>query len=309
MQYRPPRARGTVGRLLGAALPPLLLLAAVVAVERPTPNPEEVRFAGQAPSVGAALAARVNDRVRALDLLAPLFAGGDEPSWREFSELPRAGLPKRGEHELFVWVPRVPAKERLTYEQSNGRSALRSFHIREMDQNGPRPAAPRATYHPIHLVDPPQAAEQLLGLDLASDLRVLAAFERCRDTGLPEVLGPVVVGAPDSSGAKLLLARPLFKTTFAPAQIAERRRDLRGFVVATIDVGSALRNAGLGDEAALRGLEVHVSGTAPDPKEASGLARPTVSIIGRERGLAWTGLLDLEGRGFALRVSAPATRR
>lgn len=309
MQYQPARERWASGRLLGASLAPLTLLALLVSMEKPTPDPEKVRFEGQAPNVGAALAARVNDRVRALDLLAPLFAGGDEPSWREFSDLPRAGLPKRGEHELFAWVPRVTAAERSAYELSNGRSALRSFQIREADATGLRSAAPRKTYHPIHLVDPPQAADQLLGLDLASDPRIAAALERSRDTGLPEVLGPVVVGAPDSTGAKLLLARPLFRTTFAPALVAERRRALRGHVLATIDVGSALRNAGLGDEAALRGLEVRVSGTAPDPNLASGLAPPTVSIIGRERGLVWTGLLDVEGRGFALRVSAPGRHR
>ncbi len=137
MQYQPPRKlRVATGRILRSAAGPFVLLGALIAVERPTPDVERLRFEGYAAEVGVALADRVNDRARALGLLAPLFGGGDEPNWREFSELPRYGLPARGEHELFAWIPRVRAPRRLSYEQSTGRNALRSFQIREADSQG-----------------------------------------------------------------------------------------------------------------------------------------------------------------------------
>ena len=113
----------------------------------------------------------------------------------------------------------------------------------------PKPDGERSAYFPLKLVAPSdEANSKMIGYDAYSDPAHRPVMDRARDTGYPQVTGMdyVVADDPPHFGAHPVLRKgyvvylPVYKEDLQAFQkgepeglVAERRRNLRGFVVGT----------------------------------------------------------------------------
>jgi signal transduction histidine kinase/CheY-like chemotaxis protein len=97
------------------------------------------------------------------------------------------------------------------------------------------PDTPREEMHSIVLIEPFDARNRLaLGYDMSTDPVRRVAMERARDSGEPAASGPVTlvqeVGSEKQAG--FLIYVPVYSSGQVPATIAERRRQLTGYIFA-----------------------------------------------------------------------------
>ena len=102
---------------------------------------------------------------------------------REFRKFVEPALKRYTSITALQWIPRLPAKERISFEEEARRSFAR-FRITETNQAGDLVRAGKRPVHfPVLYVQPYQLNKQALGLDLAADPVVLEALQQTRDSG------------------------------------------------------------------------------------------------------------------------------
>lgn len=127
-----------------------------------------------------------------LDALARFFQVSDRvdsPAFRHFTDQ----LVGRGLSEHWAWAPRVPVRERLSFEQEMQSRGLHDFRIWEIQPKSPAEpdAADRAWLYPLTLTTERIQALEVDGMDLAAVPHVRTAIEAAEDSGLATALGPL----------------------------------------------------------------------------------------------------------------------
>jgi signal transduction histidine kinase len=159
---------------------------------------------------------------------------------------------EREEWDGYVRALEPDARFRLNGIQSLGfakyvRPGDRKAYSREVEKAGvrdlwPEPNGGRTAYFPLEFVAPSNAANRrMISYDAYSDPVHRSVMERARDTNLPQATRMDYVlteASPDSdkevvSKKGVVVYLPVYQEDRPRGTVAERRRALRGFVVAT----------------------------------------------------------------------------
>lgn len=119
-----------------------------------------------------------------IDSIVGLFNASDKVTRDEFRFFIKPYLEENQVLQAIEWVPRVPEKDRATYENEARQEGFPQFRITEKNEKGDVvPADVRSEYFPVYCLEPYVGNEQALGYDLASNPTRLAALNKSRDSG------------------------------------------------------------------------------------------------------------------------------
>ncbi|HYQ85185.1 MAG TPA: CHASE domain-containing protein, partial [Rubrobacter sp.] len=164
-----------------------------------------------------------------------LFAGGGPVGREEWSGYVRALEPER----RF----RLNGFQSLSFAKYLGPGEKEAFLRKEGSRDlWPEPEGERTAYFPLKFVSPSSVANRrMISYDAYSDPVHRSVIERARDTGLPQAtrMDYVLTEAPLDSGKEVVWRKgivvylPVYEENKQGESVAERRRALVGFVVAT----------------------------------------------------------------------------
>ena len=184
-------------------------------------------------------------KVEALYSLEFPFREGPFFSEDQFQRLAKPLLLRQEGILALEWVPRVLAKERADHEKE-ARYLHGDYEITEQEEQGVLVRAEdREVHFPVLYVAPEEGNERALGFDLASKPQVLSAIQSARDTGGMSSTGTASFGSVRGNGESFLVVLPVYHGD--PANRAERRENLKGFVVGVMELSSLLAGSASGD--------------------------------------------------------------
>src|SRR5262249_27167031 len=180
----------------------------------------------------AALTGAVHDGLGLVASARVLFEVSDGVTRAGFGQLTRALGSNISGLRAFFFLRRVEASERTTFEELREHD-LEGFVIRDVLPTGAsRPARDRSVYFPIDFAEP---SNDLAGLDPGGDPRCRAALDEAAGFNRQAAaVGARRLG--DSAGSPLVVP-PVYGSINVPAEVAARRRALRGFVGILAGVG------------------------------------------------------------------------
>ncbi len=141
------------------------------------------------------------------------------------------------------WNPRVPDSERATYEQAARQDGLNNFQILEQGPQGQLiRAGRRAEYFPVYYFESRGGIKRSLGFDVAFDPVRREALDRARDTGKPAASDRITLIKDTLGEPSFLVFLPIYRSR-AEDDVAERRRNLQGYVSGAFRVREIINNA------------------------------------------------------------------
>jgi diguanylate cyclase (GGDEF)-like protein len=247
-----------VATMVGLALS----LAAAYVIGRWESQARDIEFSGLAKSQAIILQDGVNEYLARLTALRTYFESANEEITRnEFDALTARRFEHGDDVRRIEWVPRVIRIDRARFEQRARATGLAEFSIRSIDSDRVPTFAPDTDeYFPIYY-STDSTASAAYGTDYASDGNIRATLERARDNDIM-TLSAAATSLKSTDGANdLLVAVPVYVKGAARDTIADRRRNIAGFVVGTFDVPHLLDTI-LSNPASTSGVElnVHVPG-------------------------------------------------
>jgi len=285
---------------------PLLISCAImvlVFIRASEAEQDNLRFRAheQAKMLAATLRFRFELYSRALQSIERLFGSSQQVTREEFAAFV-AHLPSAYPGILALsWNAQVADAQRPAYEAEMAAAGLRDFRIQQRSaSDGLQPAARRASYVPVTFIEPYAANTAALGYDVASEPTRRAAMERARDSAEAAMSAPTSLLQDDRQQPGVLLFYPLFRSSPPPAELSERRRQLRGYAVAVIRINDLIGSALSGF--AQDSFHLHLS----DVSETT-----PATLHGRDRGelpayaqpLAWREEWQQAGRTLRLEVA------
>jgi diguanylate cyclase (GGDEF)-like protein len=221
---------------LAAAVGLVLSIVAASAIARRENRLTAVEFEGVAKNQALILQNGVNEYVSRLVTLRTLFESANDEITR--SEFEVFGNRLFEEHPGILrvgWVPRVRGKERVEYESSAARDGIVGYRFQSVDPNGTlAPAPERNEYFPVFYSTEPKTSA-IYGIDVASQMPRRATLERARDNDVIAVLPNVaLLSNLDTNG--ILVAVPVYVKGTSRDSVADRRRNIDGFIVGIFEL-------------------------------------------------------------------------
>ena len=233
---------GSVGLplLISCAIMVLIFLRASQSEQ----NTQTLRFHQQAKLISAALQARMALYESALQSMERFFVSSRNVSHDEFASFV-ANLPQAypGIHALS-WNARITAAERTEFERNLHSQGLAGAHIFERNSSGaPQAAASREEYIPITYIEPRSSNRSAIGYNVDANPIRHQALSRARDQAQSVMTAPINLMQDQQQAIAVLLFYPVYRSPLPPSSLTERRRLLRGYVVAVIRIADMLDNA------------------------------------------------------------------
>ncbi|MBC7718985.1 MAG: CHASE domain-containing protein, partial [Chitinophagaceae bacterium] len=196
--------------------------------------------------------------------LKALFEASDDVRLDEFQKFTAKQLAHDPSTRSLSWLPRVQASERAGFEQKIKRSGRPDFFIQERGANHTRIAAGvRPDYFPITYLMPADSNARLTGLDIGMDPVRHDAIERARDSGTPEVSGPVKLMRSVEPLPGVVLAAAVYRQGLPITTVAERRFAFAGVVLSAYSPNR--RFTEIRGSLRPKGIELFVFDQAPGP--------------------------------------------
>jgi diguanylate cyclase (GGDEF)-like protein/PAS domain S-box-containing protein len=167
---------------------------------------------------------------RMLHTVAPL----DEATLTRILDPLSHGTGLRG----FAWAPRVAAAEQAEFERRGKARWGRSFAITALDaQRRLGRAPPRERWFPVEFGTLSDPRRSVVGLDLESLPELRPLIEEAIEEGTPLSSGYIPAALEPFSDRKMVaLLVPVYATERIPLHREERRKAIRGLLVATLDI-------------------------------------------------------------------------
>jgi PAS domain S-box-containing protein len=142
--------------------------------------------------------------------------------------------------EALEYIPRVPDRERASWEARARRDGLPGFRVTERGSGKLQAASRRKEYFPVYYLEPRSGREIALGFDLASDRSRKEAMERSRESGQLVATPPLTLVHAKTGASGVLVFAPIYRRIAANASVEMRRRDLTGFALGVLYHGDIL---------------------------------------------------------------------
>jgi diguanylate cyclase len=207
-----------------------LSLVAWLAVMRWEGRLAKLTFAATAQNQAMVLQNGLNEYLSKLAATRALFESSPAITRDEFDLFARRLLQHEPAIQNLSWVPRVRGGERAAYEQAAARDGFTGFHFLSSTEEGDLVTAPqRGEYYPIFYATVPKSS-RIYGLDLRSEPVTLERLERARDDDQLALSTRDALYSAEGSQHGFLFSLPVFRQGAPHDTVAERRRNLLGFV-------------------------------------------------------------------------------
>jgi diguanylate cyclase (GGDEF)-like protein/PAS domain S-box-containing protein len=235
------------------ALPLAMMLALSVVVFMFVSRQDQTSIAHEFERSGAIVTRSLDKQVeRSLEAvygLRSFFDASSAVTRAEFGAFAGRSLATLSTVQALAWEPLVQHADRARIEEQARNEGLEQFRFTERSAAGELVAAgQRPAYVIVQYIEPLLQNRQVLGYDLYSQAERREALDQARDSG--EVVATrrirSVQHVADETG--LLVFVPIYTTQTVPPTLAQRRSELRGYVVGVFSprelVAGALRGLG-----------------------------------------------------------------
>jgi CHASE1-domain containing sensor protein len=182
---------------------------------------------------------------------------------------------------------------------------LAQFPLTERDHVGKLTrAGNRAEYFPVYFVEPYKGNEAAVGFDLDSSPPRRATLAAARDNGVATASGRVRLIQAPSGHYGILVMQPVYLRGRPSGSIAERQRNLRGFVLAVFNldnlVQQSLNHLGLANI----GIKIHDENGLPGEQLLfSSVPMSDEDGGAKEYGLRWVITPKFAGRDWRIAIA------
>ncbi|WP_025038061.1 bifunctional diguanylate cyclase/phosphodiesterase [Bradyrhizobium sp. DOA9] len=228
--YRPALVAVGIGLLfsvLGAA-----------AVARWEDRVNRIEFENAAETQAIVMQNGMNEYISRLLALRTLFESTNEEVTRSEFETFSARLFERHPGMLRIaWLPRVSRKERAEYEAAAIRDGLSGYRIKSLHGESFATAPQGDEYFPVFYSTRPKTSS-VYGMDYTTVPERRAVLERARDNDRVAALRTRLFEPKEGGGSvpDVLVAVPVYAKGTSREEIADRRRNLAGFVIGIFDL-------------------------------------------------------------------------
>jgi signal transduction histidine kinase/CheY-like chemotaxis protein len=182
-----------------------------------------------------ALREQILKSMEVLHSIASFHATRAEISREEFRAFVRASLVRQPELQALSWDPRVPRKQRASWEARARAEGFPNFNFTEKEaQNVILPASSRHEYYPVYFLETLEKNQGALGFDVYSEKLRRRALEKARDTGRVTATAPLTLAQEKGSQLGFLVFQPVYRRECRTLE--ERRTSLAGFAVAAFRI-------------------------------------------------------------------------
>ncbi|WP_439410043.1 EAL domain-containing protein [Bradyrhizobium sp. DASA03076] len=296
--------------LVAAGVGVLFSLAGAAAVARWEDRVNRIEFESTAETDSIVMQNGMNEYISRLVALRTLFESANEEITRSEFQTFSARLFEHHPGMLRIsWLPRVNRKERAEYEAAAVADGLSGYRIKSLQGERFATAPQSDEYFPVFYSTYPKTSP-VYGMDYASVPERAAALERARDN---DRIASVRARLYDPRGggrlSYALVAVPVYAKGTSRDTVADRRRNLTGYVVGVFDLPLLIE--------AIRGT------TGASPAVSVNVYPPfTAGIVGLEemmpdyssapsapqsmrdvaRGLQWSGHLKIGDTDWQVRA-------
>lgn len=233
--YRPALVAMVIGLLLS--------LAAAYAVGQWEERVTRVKFKGVAETQAIIMQNGLNEYVSRLIALRTLFESANEEITRSEFETFSGRLYEQHPGILRVgWLPKIKRKERAEYEAAAISDGISGYQIKSLGADGSVTAPESDEYFPVFFSTEPKTSS-VYGMDYFSVPARRAILERARDNDLVAVLRTRLY---ETSGGTqpvaVLVCVPVYVKGTSRTTVADRRRNLAGFVVGVFNLPLLLQS-------------------------------------------------------------------
>jgi diguanylate cyclase (GGDEF)-like protein len=221
--------------LIATCIGLVLSLACAFAVGQWENRLARAEFDGLAENQAINIQNGINEYVGRLITLRTLFESANEDITRSEYETFSQRLFQGHPGMLRVaWVPRVTRKERVEYEAAAVADGVSGYQIKTFTDGAPAPLADE--YFPVYFSTEPKTSV-VYGLDYWTFPERRAALEYARDNDQVKVLRTRLYETRKGSMPYgVMVAVPVYAKGTSRTTIADRRRNLNGFVVGIFDL-------------------------------------------------------------------------
>jgi diguanylate cyclase (GGDEF)-like protein len=229
--------------LVAAGIGLLLSLAAAYAVGRWEQRVTRIEFKSVAATELIEMQNGVNEYLSRLVTLRTLFESANEDITRSEFEVFGGRLFESHPGILRVgWVPKIYRKERADYESAAVNDGVVGYRIKSLGGEGVLVAAPEKDFYFPVFFSTEAKTSMVYGLDYSTDPLRWAALERARDNDAVTVLPTRLYHDLKGGTHGVMVAVPVYVKGTSRTTIADRRRNLSGFVVAIFDLAHLLQS-------------------------------------------------------------------
>jgi diguanylate cyclase (GGDEF)-like protein len=288
--------------LVAAGIGLLLSLIAAYAVGRWEQRITRAEFEGVAATELIVLQNGINEYVSRLVALRTLFESANEEITRSEFEVFSGRLFENHPRILRVgWLPKIYRKERADFEADAANDGVVGYRIKSFATDGVVAPAPESNqYFPVYFSSEPKTSAAY-GLDYSTEPIRWNTLERSRDNDSIAALPTNLLLDLKGGTHGVLVSVPVYVKGTSRATIADRRRNLNGYVVAIFDLAQLLQSIWTASAAS---SAIAINAYLPDlGRSAAPLYRsisdyssapqtPT-SIIAFATGAPWSGVLKI----------------
>ena len=145
--------------------------------------------------------------------------------------------------QALEWVPRVPANKRAEYEKKVHEEGFTKFHFTEKNDGEMVKAGPRDTYFPVYYVEPYDGNQAAFGFDLGSDETHLDTLKKSVVNGKITATSKIKLVQETGEQNGFLAVLPVHVNGKPHHTVAERQKNLAGYVVGVFRIGDMLQFA------------------------------------------------------------------
>ena len=233
-----------VPALVAASVGLLLSLIGAYAVGRWEARITRAEFEGVAATELIVLQNGINEYLSRLAALRTLFESANEEITRSEFEVFSGRLFENHPGILRVgWLPKIYRKERADYEAAAVNDGVVGYRIKTFSTEGEvlATAPPSNQYFPIYFSTEPKTS-MVYGLDYSTDPMRWNTLQRARDNDSIAVLPTKLVYDKKGGTHGMLATVPVYFKGTSRATIADRRRNLNGYVVGIFDLSQLLQS-------------------------------------------------------------------
>ena len=240
--YRPAVVAAGIGLLLS--------LAAAYAVGRWEQRVTRIEFEGTAATELIEMQNGVNEYLSRLVTLRTLFESANEDITRSEFEVFGGRLFENHPGILRVgWVPKVNRKERADYEATAVSDGIPGYRIKSLAADGAVAPAPDSNFYFPVFFSTEAKTSMVYGLDYSTDPVRWASLQRARDNDAVAVLPTRLYHDLKGDTHGVMASAPVYVKGTSRTTIADRRRNLAGFVVGIFDLEHLLQSIWTGTAA------------------------------------------------------------
>ncbi len=222
---------------VAAALGLLFSLAGAAAVARWEDRVNKLEFENAAETESIVMQNGMSEYISRLVALRTLFESTNDEITRSEFETFSARLFERHPGMLRIaWLPRVNRKERAEYEAAAIADGISSYHIKSVQGDKLAVAPESDEYFPVFYSTQPKTSP-VYGMDYESVPERRVALERARDNDqIVAIRGPLYALRDAGRLHDVIVSVPVYAKGTSRDTVADRRRNLAGYVVGVFDL-------------------------------------------------------------------------